>query len=120
MAITKKNRHEFIEDMFFKLENIPVEQIVGSRISLKQQGPHFYGLCPFHVDHHVGSFVVTPRKGIWKCFTCGDNFGGNGIKFISLYDGIDYLQAAFKVAYENNIITYEEFPLYHEVFGRFL
>ena len=95
--------------MFFKLENIPVEQIVGSRILLKQQGPHFYGLCPFHVDHHVGSFVVTPRKGIWKCFTCGDNFGGNGIKFISLYDGIDYLQAAFKVAYENNIITYEEY-----------
>ena len=114
MAITKKNRHEFIEDMFFKLENIPVEQIVGSRISLKQQGPHFYGLCPFHVDHHVGSFVVTPRKGIWKCFTCGDNFGGNGIKFISLYDGIDYLQAAFKVAYENNIITYEEYVMYAE------
>lgn len=113
-TIDKKNRHQFIEDMFFRLENIPVEQIVGSRIALKQQGSHFYGLCPFHVDHSLGSFVVTPRKGIWKCFTCGDDYGGNGIKFISLYDWLDYLQAAFKVAYENNIITYDEYTMYSE------
>lgn len=115
MAITKKNRREFIEDMFFKLENVPVEQIVGSRIPLKQQGAHLYGSCPFHSSTHHRSFVVTPRKNIWQCFVCGDGFGGNGIKFISLYDNIDYLQAAFKVAYENNIISYDEYIMYSKI-----
>lgn len=62
MAITKKNRREFIEDMFFKLENVPIEQIVGSRVPLKQQGAHLYGSCPFHSSTHHRSFVVTPRK----------------------------------------------------------
>lgn len=115
MAITKKNRREFIEDMFFKLENVPIEQIVGSRVPLKQQGAHLYGSCPFHSSTHHRSFVVTPRKNIWYCFVCGDGFGGNGIKFISLYDNIDYLQAAFKVAYENNIISYDEYIMYSKI-----
>lgn len=115
MAITKKNRREFIEDMFFKLENVPIEQIVGSRVPLKQQGAHLYGSCPFHSSTHHRSFVVTPRKNIWHCFVCGDGFGGNGIKFISLYDNIDYLQAAFKVAYENNIISYDEYIMYSNI-----
>jgi len=115
MAITKKNRREFIEDMFFKLENVPIEQIVGSRVPLKQQGAHLYGSCPFHSSTHHRSFVVTPRKNIWHCFVCGDGFGGNGIKFISLYDNIDYLQAAFKVAYENNIISYDEYIMYSKI-----
>lgn len=115
MAITKKNRREFIEDMFFKLENVPIEQIVGSRVPLKQQGAHLYGSCPFHSSTHHRSFVVTPRKNIWHCFVCGDGFGGNVIKFISLYDNIDYLQAAFKVAYENNIISYDEYIMYSKI-----
>lgn len=115
MAITKKNRREFIEDMFFKLENVPIEQIVGSRVPLKQQGAHLYGSCPFHSSTHHRSFVVTPRKNIWHCFVCGDGFVGNGIKFISLYDNIDYLQAAFKVAYENNIISYDEYIMYSKI-----
>lgn len=115
MAITKKKRREFIEDMFFKLENVPIEQIAGSRVPLKQQGAHLYGSCPFHSSTHHRSFVVTPRKNIWHCFVCGDGFGGNGIKFISLYDNIDYLQAAFKVAYENNIISYDEYIMYSKI-----
>ena len=101
--------------MFFKLENVPIEQIVGSRVPLKQQGAHLYGSCPFHSSTHHRSFVVTPRKNIWHCFVCGDGFGGNGIKFISLYDNIDYLQAAFKVAYENNIISYDEYIMYSKI-----
>ena len=112
--ITEKERHIFIENMFAKLENISVESIVGSRIPLKRNGRHLLGLCPFHNDTHLGSFLVTPDRGIWKCFACGDGYAGNGIKFISLYDGIDYLQAAFKVALEKGIITYDEYSLYSQ------
>ena len=62
MAITKKNRREFIEDMFFKLENVPIEQIVGSRVPLKQQGAHLYGSCPsgFSRPNRIRSRVVFP------------------------------------------------------------
>lgn len=112
--ITEKERHIFIENMFAKLENITVESIVSSRIPLKHNGRHLLGLCPFHNDTHLGSFLVTPDRGIWKCFACGDGYAGNGIKFISLYDGIDYLQAAFKVALEKGIITYDEYSLYSQ------
>lgn len=110
--VTARERHLFIENMMSKLENLSVEEYVGSRIQLHPHGRHLFGACPFHNGTSNGSFVVTPSMGLWKCFKCGDGYGGNGIKFISLCDGIDYLQAAFKAALEKGIITYEEYELY--------
>lgn len=110
--ITARERHLFIENMFSKLENVPIDTIIGLRIRIKPNGRHMMGLCPFHNDLHYGSFIVTPSKNLWKCFACGDGYGGNGIKFISLYDGIDYLQAAFKVALELRFISFDDYELY--------
>ena len=112
--ITSKERHLFIEAMLSKLDAISVDEIIASRIPLKSNGRHLMGLCPFHNDLHYGSFIVTPSKGLWKCFACGDGYGGNGIRFLSLYDNVDYLQAAFKAALEHGIITLEEYELYSE------
>lgn len=105
-------KRQFIDDMFLKLENVPVEEIVGSRVALKRQGSSYLGLCPFHQDKHLGSFIVTPSKGIWKCFVCGDGFGGNGISFVSRYDNISYLEAAFKVAFEKGLISLDNYEKY--------
>lgn len=106
------DKKQFIEDMFSRLDDVSVEEIIGSRIQLTQKGPHFYGLCPFHPDHSLGSFVVTPAKGMWKCFACGGNMAGNGINFIARYDNCNYLEAAFKIAAEKGLITYDEYQLY--------
>ena len=59
-----KDRYEFIEEMFEKVGRISVEQIVGRYTKLIPRGRHWMGLCPFHRDTKLGSFIVTPDKGI--------------------------------------------------------
>jgi hypothetical protein len=44
-------------------------------------GPHIKGRCPFH-DDSTASFIITPYKGIAKCFGCHRMFW-NPIYFIS-------------------------------------
>lgn len=110
--ISAKERYLFVEQMFEKLSHLSIEEIISLRIELKPYGRHYKALCPFHNDTHYGSFYVTPSMGIWKCFTC--DVGGNGIKFISQYDNIDYLHAAFKVAFEKNLISIDEYNLYSQ------
>lgn len=106
-----KDRYEFIEEMFEKLGRISVEQIVGRYTKLIPRGRHWMGLCPFHRDTKLGSFIVTPDKGMWKCFSCGDEYAGNGVKFVSLYKNITYLEAAFEIAYEFGLITYNSLEI---------
>lgn len=108
----KKERYEFIERMFSAIEHIPVDKIIGNYIPLEKRGRHMMGLCPFHKDTKLGSFVVTPDKGIWKCFTCGDPYAGNGVKFVSLYNNITYLEAAFQIAVNFNVISVSDYEEY--------
>lgn len=108
----KKNRYEFIEELFEQIERIPIEQIIGRYVNLVQRGQHKMGLCPFHADTKLGSFIVTPQKKIWKCFACGDGFAGNGVKFVSLYENLTYLEAAFRIGVQYNIISMEEYESY--------
>lgn len=112
MAVNKKERYEFIERMFANIEHIPIDKVIGSYIPLTNRGRHMMGLCPFHKDTKLGSFVVTPDKGIWKCFTCGDQYAGNAVKFVSLYKNISYLDAAFDVAVNSNVISMREYEEY--------
>lgn len=96
-----------IDDIISEVKNIPIETIIGQYINLVPKGRHYMGLCPFHHDKKIGSFIVTPDKNIWECFT--DGIGGSAIKFVSLYDNIDYISAAFKIAAQYNIISQEEY-----------
>lgn len=109
MANYNKERYEFIEQMFEKLDTVSVDAVVGQYVQLRQQGRHLMGYCPFHQGPHLGSFVVTPDKGLWKCFACGDGYGGNGINFVSKYKGINYLDAAFDIAKDHGLISFDEY-----------
>lgn len=107
------DRKQFIEQMIEQVRSITLTSVVGSRIPLKKRGKSGFGLCPFHNDTKLGSFVVTDGKQIWKCFSCGE--GGDGIKFVSQYEGINYLESAFKLALEFGVISAWE---YDEYFAR--
>lgn len=109
MANYNKERYEFIEQMFEKLDTVSVDAVVGQYVQLRQQGRHLMGYCPFHQGSHLGSFIVTPDKGLWKCFVCGDGYGGNGINFVSKYKGINYLDAAFDIAKDHGLISFDEY-----------
>lgn len=40
-------------------------------VQLRRSGPNLVGLCPFHQDKSVGSFVVNEAKNICSCYSCG-------------------------------------------------
>ena len=88
---------ETIDKIF---ETARVEEIVGDFVDLKKAGVNYKGRCPFH-DEKTPSFVVSPTKGIYKCFGCGK--GGNSIMFIQDIQGANYPEALRYVAEKYNI-----------------
>ncbi|MBO7315944.1 MAG: DNA primase, partial [Paludibacteraceae bacterium] len=61
------------------LETARIEEVVSDFVTLKKKGANFLGLCPFH-NEKTPSFIVSPAKGIFKCFGCGK--GGNSVHFV--------------------------------------
>ena len=106
----KYGKREFLDFMIREVSQIPVESIVGAVVDLVPHGQYMWGLCPFHPDTRMGSFVVTPQRGLWRCFT--EDIGGTGIKFEMLYYELPFLDAVFKLAIEYGIITDDEFRAY--------
>ncbi len=45
--------------------------VVSESVVLKRAGKDYKGLCPFHKEK-TPSFHVSPEKGIFKCFGCGE------------------------------------------------
>lgn len=52
-----------------------IEEVVADFVTLTKKGPRYLGLCPFHDDRSLGSFVVYPAKNCYRCFSC-DAKGG--------------------------------------------
>jgi DNA primase len=72
------------------LESVDIVEVVGERVSLKRKGHEYVGLCPFHDDHRP-SLSVSPRKQIFKCWSCGA--GGDVIKFVQLLQRVEFKDA---------------------------
>ena len=51
-----------------------IVDIIGEYVTLKRKGVNYQACCPFH-NEKTPSFVVSPSKGVYKCFGCGK--GGN-------------------------------------------
>ncbi len=80
--------------------------VVSEVVTLKRRGANYFGLCPFH-DDHKPSMSVSPSKGIYRCFSCGNS--GNVITFVMEYDKINFVEALKKLAQRYNIpITWEK------------
>ncbi len=77
-----------------------IEEVVGEYVTLKRAGANYKGLCPFHDDKHP-SMSVSPSKGIFKCFSCGQ--GGNVFQFIMEHEGLSYPLAIKHLADKYNI-----------------
>lgn len=77
-----------------------VEEIVSDYVSLKRSGANLKGLCPFHSEK-TGSFMVSPSKGIYKCFGCGKS--GHAIGFVMEIEQCGFADAVRQVAKKYNI-----------------
>ena len=70
--------------------------IIGDyNIPLRRSGVNYKASCPFHVED-TASFIVSPGKGIYKCFGCGVG-GDNAVKFVQEIEGISFVEALKKV-----------------------
>lgn len=88
-------------------DTVKVEEIVGDFVHLKRRGINYIGLCPFHHEK-TPSFNVSPSKGIFKCFGCGE--GGDGVQFVMKIENISYPEALRFVAKKYNIQLEEIAP----------
>ncbi|MDE6779076.1 MAG: DNA primase, partial [Alistipes sp.] len=80
-------------DRIYSAANIV--DIVGDYVTLKRRGVNYIACCPFH-NEKTPSFVVSPAKGLFKCFGCGK--GGNAVTFVMEHEGISYPDALKTVA----------------------
>jgi DNA primase len=95
------------EDIAAVRERARVDEIVGEYLTLKGAGGgSLKGLCPFH-DEKTPSFHVTPLRGMWYCFGCGE--GGDVISFVQKHDQLSFTEAVERLAGKVGIqLRYEE------------
>ncbi|MDR1792623.1 MAG: DNA primase [Bacteroidales bacterium] len=84
---------------------IRIEEVIGDFVQLRRNGAAYKGLCPFH-NEKTPSFIVTPAKGIFKCFGCGA--GGDAVAFIKKHENINYGEALLYLAKKYNIEVEEK------------
>jgi DNA primase len=76
-----------VEAVKSAMEILPV---VEDYVQLRKAGGTYKGLCPFHQER-TPSFIVTPARGRFKCFGCGE--GGDAISFVQRLDNLDFVTA---------------------------
>ncbi len=72
-----------------------IVDVVEGYFPLKRAAGMFKATCPFHAEK-TPSFSVNPKRQIFKCFGCGA--GGNVIRFVMMYENLDFVSAARKLA----------------------
>ena len=82
-----------------------IVDIVGEYVTLKRKGVNYVACCPFH-NEKTPSFVVSPSKGLYKCFGCGK--GGNAVTFVMEQESVSYPEALKMVAKRYGIEVHEE------------
>ena len=72
-----------------------IVEVISDYVTLKRKGANFQACCPFH-NEKTPSFVVSPSKGLFKCFGCGK--AGNAVTFVMEHESITYPEALKVVA----------------------
>ena len=87
------------------LDATRIEDVIGEFVSLKKRGANHIGCCPFH-NEKTPSFYVSPSKGIFKCFGCGES--GDALSFLMKHEHYTYPEALRWLAQKYNIAIEEE------------
>lgn len=93
------------------LDATKIEDVISDFVELRRNGANYKACCPFH-DEKTPSFVVSPAKGIYKCFGCGKS--GTALGFVmdhenmSYVDALKYLANKYHIKVEERELTPEE------------
>ena len=81
-----------------------IVEVINDFVQLRKKGVNYQACCPFH-NEKTPSFVVSPSKGLFKCFGCGK--GGNAVTFVMEHEGMTYPEALKYVAKKYGIEVQE-------------
>lgn len=84
-----------------------IEEVIGDFVNLKRAGSSLKGLSPF-TDEKTPSFMVSPAKQIFKCFSTGK--GGNVVSFLMEKEHFSYPEALKWLADRYGVQIPEERP----------
>ncbi len=82
-----------------------IVEVVSDFVTLRRKGVNYMACCPFH-NERTPSFVVSPTKGLFKCFGCGK--GGNAVTFVMEHEKMTYVDALKYVAKKYGIEVREK------------
>jgi DNA primase len=89
------------DDVALVRERAKIDDIVREYVTLKAAGGgSLKGLCPFH-DERSPSFHVTPSRGMWYCFGCGE--GGDVLSFVQKIDHLSFAEVVEKLAVKTGV-----------------
>lgn len=84
-----------------------IEEVIGEFVNLKRSGSNLKGLSPF-VDEKTPSFMVSPAKQIFKCFSSGK--GGSVVTFLMEKEHFSYPEALRWLADKYGVQVPEDEP----------
>ena len=87
------------------LDAAQIVDVVGDFVTLKKRGANHMACCPFH-NEKTPSFVVSPSKGIYKCFGCGKS--GTAVGFVMEHENLSYNEALKYLAKKYHIEVVEK------------
>lgn len=93
------------EDISKILDATEIVDVINAFVPLKRRGVNYIGCCPFH-NEKTPSFTVSPSKGIFKCFGCGES--GNSVNFLMKHEHYSYPEALRFLANKYGIDIKEE------------
>ena len=96
-------KDESVDRVKATMEILPLVEDV---VRLRKAGSTYKGLCPFHQER-TPSFTVSPARGTFKCFGCGE--GGDAITFVEKTENVDFVGAIELLARRFGVeLSYEE------------
>lgn len=93
------------------MQTARIEEVIGEFVNLKRAGSNLKGLSPF-TDEKTPSFVVSPAKQIFKCFSTGK--GGTVVTFLMEKEHFSYPEALRWLADKYGIQIPEDKPMTEE------
>ncbi|MCC6702153.1 MAG: DNA primase [Fluviicola sp.] len=89
------------------MQTARIEEVIGEFVNLKRSGSNLKGLSPF-VDERTPSFMVSPAKQIFKCFSSSK--GGTVVTFLMEKEHFSYPEALRWLADKYGIQVPEDEP----------
>ena len=86
-------------------DSADIVELLGKYLQLRRAGNSWKACCPFHSEK-TPSFHVNPARQTFHCFGCG--VGGDALKFIMMFENLDYPTALRRLADMNGIPVIEE------------